>query len=337
MDHQIPFNPLEDPETLLLDFIHFVRSSSLEECNSHGIMVTAAMDHLVKEYYFTDSEKYNLVLEAISHAAQQPTISVIHVCFLKELLRQKQYAVAASTLRWDTISKYLPTNLLLEYCLLAAYHCLGNNELYEAQGWLFSIVYLPVTALTVFHERALFSFLLLHLGLNGKRYPINSTTCGNLLPLKTFMAPYESYIDAYQKGIHPLRAVLKENWLRFETDNAIPFILFSLEQFPKHQIHKLRRNFRSLPISYVADMLSLSEEKAWEIVRKYDDKSKLIQSEDGQYFVEFDPLEPITFIQCKELSDKLSESAKILESVKEMKSMYFSKSPYKKSTTQTKA
>ncbi|WBW71360.1 COP9/signalosome complex subunit Csn3 [Schizosaccharomyces osmophilus] len=337
MEHQTPFNPLEDPGKLLFDFIQFVRTNSLEECNLHGIMVTAAMDHLVEEFYHKEPEKYNLVFEAVSHAAQQPGISIIHVCFLKELLRQKQYALGTSTLRWDIITSNLPTPSLLEYCLLAAYHCLGNNDLYEAQGWMFSILYLPTAVVTVFHEKALFGFLLLHLGLNGKRYPINSTTCGNLLPLKTFIAPYESYIDAYQKGIEPLQAVLKENWLRYETDNAIPFILFSLEQFPRHQLYKLRRRFRSLPINYVSDKLSLSEEQTWEIVKKYDEKSKLVQNEEGQYFVEFDPFEPVNMEQCKELSEKLVESAKILESVKEMKSMYFSKSPYKKSMTQIKA
>ncbi|EPX74648.1 COP9/signalosome complex subunit Csn3 [Schizosaccharomyces octosporus yFS286] len=336
MEHQTPFNPLEDPETLLLDFLQFVRTTSLEECNLHGIMVTAAMDHLVEEFYQKEPEKYNLVFEAISHAAQQPGISIIHVCFLKELLRQKQYAWGTSTLRWDIITNNLPPTSLLEYCLLASYHCLGNNDLYEAQGWMFSILYLPAAVLTIFHEKALFGFLLLHLGLSGKRYPINSTTCGNLLPLKRFMAPYENYIDAYQKGIEPLRAVLKENWLRFETDNAIPFILFSLEQFPRHELYKLRRSFRSLPIGYVSKKLLLSEEKTWEIVRKYDDKSKLVQNAEGEYFVMFDSLAPVNLDECKELSEKLGESVEILESVKEMKSMYFSKSPYKKSMTHVK-
>ncbi|KAL2316159.1 COP9/signalosome complex subunit Csn3 [Schizosaccharomyces pombe] len=325
----LPFHPLEDPETLLLKFTDFVHQHSVEQCNQLSMYIIASVNSLAEAFYGSHPEKYNIVFQSVEYAARSPAISVMHVCYLKELLRQGQYATSLKSFNDLEVSKHIPGSILLQYCMYAAYHCLGNNDLDSAKVWYFSILYIPTTTLTSLHEEAYYSFLLLYIITTGKKFQLDSATSSNVLPLKRHMVPYEEFLDAYLKDVNTLRTVIKEHWSRFLKDNSTAFILFALEVYPMHRLKKWRKTFSSLKLEYIAKQLAISQDVAKEIIQKFDNKTNFTVA-NGEIFLTFDALDDVSPEMHSDLCQQLIEASKNFEASIRLKSVIYSKIMAKK-------
>ncbi|EEB09724.1 COP9/signalosome complex subunit Csn3 [Schizosaccharomyces japonicus yFS275] len=283
----LPFNYLDNPEVIYPRLIEKIPFLTQPELVLYDAPITLAIAR-VGEWCLKNDDYSNALLEALTKKIISTPVCCLHTALLRELLRRNDVSRGQLVLQWTTILESLPADTLLNFCRFGAYISLKTRDYQRAREWYLSAISIPNVSVSDEYKECLASFILLQVALSGHPFKFEAVACNLTSSLKKHLMPYTQFVEAFSKGAEHLKKVCTQFWRQFEMDEMIPFILFALEQYPRHLVRSLKKMYKSISLLKVADKLALPPLLALRVLQQGNDDIEFQRDENnGQSFIVF--------------------------------------------------